>query len=745
MILSLDEIVLIYNSIPTPCVILHPDRPNYTIAAANTAFFDATYIQLKALSGRKFFDAFPINSDDDGSRTRAIYAAFEHVLDHKQPYVIRYHRYDLSESDDNRNSRYWNIETYPLLNEAGDIQFIIQSSTDVTAHYHAEKQLGENQIMISRELEERKRIEEKLRVSNERYDYVNKATNDAIYEWDIKTGQIHWGEAFSRLFNYADEENFPLSRWLALIHPDDFATLESSLSKTLANTSQNNWKFSYRLKRADGSYAFVEENGYILRDNKGCAIRMIGAVRDSTERERARSEIESLKNTYSDLFHLSPLPMWVYDLESLKFLDVNNAAMAHYGYSRTEFLSMSILDIRPEEDAPTVIRQVKNEVKQGVYHSSEVRHKTKKGEIILVNTKGNSIHYGVREVRLVVAIDITERKRAQQALMDRERRFKTLIQEGSDIIAITDLNGHYAYVSPNIKRILGLSPEELLGKDASGFVYEGDREAFKQQISLLDKKKQHMIAGFRYKDPAGKTYWIESVITDLRDDVAIAGIVSNSRVVTERVENEIKIKEHLERYNIVSKATSDAIWDVDMQSGKLMWNHGISAMFGHEVKAYDYDWWSKHVHPDDVQRVKKVVDANIRQKLPRWTSEYRFQCADGAYKYVLDRGFLIFDEDSGQPIRMIGALQDITERVKHTKAIEARNAQLIEIAWTQSHLVRAPLANILALLQLLDDDRVDRVEKRTMMTYLYNSAVELDTIIKEIVAKSERAANQDGL
>jgi PAS domain S-box-containing protein len=726
-------------------VILHPDRPNYTIAAANTAFLDATYTQLKALSGRKFFDAFPINSDDDGRRTRDIYAAFAHVLDHKQPYVIRYHRYDLSELDDDRDSRYWNIETYPLLNESGEIQFIIQSSTDVTAHYHAENQLQENHIMISRELEERKRIEEKLRVSNERYDYVNKATNDVIYEWNILTAQVHWGEAFTRLFNYADEENFPLSRWLAMIHPDDFTALESSLGSALANTSQNNWTFSYRMKRADDTYAFVEENGYILRDDQGYAIRMIGVVRDSTERERARSEIESLKNTYSDLFHLSPLPMWVYDLESLKFLDVNKAALAHYGYSSTEFLSMSILDIRPKEDAATLIRQIKNEVRQGIYHSSDVRHKKKSGEIILVNTKGNSIHYGQREVRLVVAIDITERIRAQQALMDSERRFKTLIQEGSDIIAITDLNGQYTYVSPNIKRILGLSPKELLGKDASGFVYEGDREAFKQQISLLDNKKQHVIAGFRYIDPAGKTYWIESVITDLREDLSIAGIVSNSRVVTERVENEIKIKEHLDRYNIVSKATSDAIWDVDMQSGKLLWNHGISAMFGHEVKEYEYDWWFKHVHPDDVQRVKKIVDANIRKKLPRWTSEYRFQCADGTYKYVLDRGFLIFDENNGHPIRMIGALQDITERVKHTKAIEARNAQLTEIAWTQSHLVRAPLANILALLQLLDDDTVDRIDKRTMMTYLYESAVDLDAIIKEIVAKSENAANQDGL
>ncbi len=85
--MSLNEIVLLYNSIPTPCVIIIPDRVHYTIAAANTAFLAATYTKLDALSGRPFFEAFPINSDDDGSRTRTIYAAFAHVLDHKQPCV----------------------------------------------------------------------------------------------------------------------------------------------------------------------------------------------------------------------------------------------------------------------------------------------------------------------------------------------------------------------------------------------------------------------------------------------------------------------------------------------------------------------------------------------------------------------------------------------------------------------------------------------------------------------------------
>src|SRR5690606_11798807 len=119
----------------------------------------------------------------------------------------------------------------------------------------------------------------------------------------------------------------------------------------------------------DGRYAEVEENGYILRNEQGCAKRMIGVLRDVTSRKKAEEELETLKNTFSELFQLNPLPMWVYDLHSLKFLDVNEAAVAHYGYSKVEFLSMSIQDIRPQADAAAFVEKLRSEVEPGKPHS----------------------------------------------------------------------------------------------------------------------------------------------------------------------------------------------------------------------------------------------------------------------------------------------------------------------------------------------------------------------------------------
>ncbi|GAB3893991.1 hypothetical protein GCM10028803_08780 [Larkinella knui] len=740
--LSLTEIALLYNSIPTPCVILRPDKPGYTIAAVNRAFLSAIDTLPSALVGRPFFDAFPINEDDDGSRTLTIHRAFEQVLHDKTPCLIRNHRYDVPAAKSNGYGRYWNIETYPLLDEEGTIHYIVQSSTDVTALFETEKKLEENAVKIALELNQRKQIEHELQRSNERYYYVNKATDDAIYDWDIDVDHIHWGEAFFRLFGYTAEDRFTIEKWAAMVHPEEISALKSSLKKTLANPLTTNWTAGYRFKRADGIYAYVEENGYIIRDEQGRATRMIGVLRDVSVRKIAEAELGSLKDTYSDLFQLSPLPMWVYDLNSLRFLDVNESAMAHYGYTKKEFIGMSILDIRPREDSELLVNTIRNEVRPRLVHTSEVRHLKKSGEVIQVHIRGNSIRFGEKKARIVVATDVTELKKSEQALIESERRFKTLIQEGSDLIAIIEMDGYCKYVGPNIERLLGIALEEFIGYNAFNYIHKADRGFVIQQFKLLNNKKQLAVAPFRYVDKQGRIHWVETVITDMRDDEAISGIVCNSRIVTDRVENELKIKEHLDRFNAVSKATSDSIWDLDMVSNRVLWNHGIKAVFGYKEVEHDYQWWHDRVHPEDIKRVEQTVAHNVSYKIPRWTSEYRFRCADDTYKYVLDRGFLIFNERTGQPVKMIGAMQDITEKVAYTKAIEAHNVRLREIAWTQAHLVRAPLAGILGLIPLLNDPENDENTRQTALSYLLKSAMDLDEIIKEVINKSHEALNE---
>ena len=737
--LNLDNISLIYNSIPTPCIILKPDKPAYTIAAVNNAFLSSTHCERHLLVGQQFFEAFPPNVGESGTETQNIINAFEHVLTHKTRNLIEYHSYTVSpDKDETVPPQYWNIETYPLLDENGDLQYLVQSSTDITNLFEAEQKVRENSSKMLEDLQYRKQVEHKLKLSNERFNYVNKATKDSIYDWDLINNHIAWGDAFFLSFGYTYDVPFPIEKWLALVHPDDAPACELSLNSALSDTTKTNWTAGYRMEISDGSYVFVEENGYILRDAEGRATRMIGVIRDISERKRAEAELESLKDTYSDLFHLNPLPMWVYDLNTFQFLDVNNAAMHHYGYTRAEFLSMTIRDIRAGKDVKALEDIITNEVKFGKHHSYETRHRKKSGEYILVNVTGNSISYGQTEARIVVAIDVTELEHAKRALLNSEQRFRKLIQEGSDLIAIVNPDGYCKYVSPNTQRMLTTDGQNLIGRNIFELVYELDRDKLVEEFNKLKDLKRVELAPFRFIDSQNKVQWVETVITDMCDDETIEGIVCNSRIVTERIEHELKIKEHLERFNAVSKATSDSIWDLDLVSGRLLWNHGINAIFGYKNIEHNYQWWYDRVHPDDVERVAKVVQDNIQNRTSRWTSEYRFRCADGSYRFVLDRGFLIFNEQSGELLRMIGAMQDISERVTYTRRLEAQNERLREIAWKQAHLVRAPLARIMGLISLLKESEADEKTRETIMAYLNASTTELDQIIKHLVERSQQ-------
>src|SRR5690606_9830855 len=227
-------------------------------------------------------------------------------------------------------------------------------------------------------------------------------------------------------------------------------------------------------------------------------------------------------------------------------------------------------------------------------------------------------------------------------------------------------------------------------------------------------------------------------LTNMCSDEAVAGIVINSRDITARVENEMKIKETADRYNVLLKATSDAVWDRDLITNTVVWNKGIRRIFGYiPAEASTYNWWRERVHPDDLQRVENYLQQSFNGRNSKLAIEYRFRCADGSYKYTLDRAFLMYDK-AGKPVRMIGAMQDISEQVKYLHALEQQNQRLREISWIQSHVVRAPLARIMGLSKVLSENTSDEIMLKELLSHMDHSASELDNIIRDIISKTDK-------
>ena len=154
----------------------------------------------------------------------------------------------------------------------------------------------------------------------------------------------------------------------------------------------------------------------------------------------------------------------------------------------------------------------------------------------------------------------------------------------------------------------------------------------------------------------------------------------NSRILEKIKSNNNEIKESNEKYDIVSKATSDTIWDWKILEDTITWNKGIETIFGYtqEEVGNNSAWWFDKIHPEDSIKMSVKLYSFIEQKSEKWQDQYRFRCADNTYKYVLDRGFLLKDK-KGRAHRMIGAIQDITKQKK-----EEENLKLLETVVTQT-------------------------------------------------------------
>lgn len=190
---------------------------------------------------------------------------------------------------------------------------------------------------------------------------------------------------------------------------------------------------------------------YILKDDLN-SFSLYKSIIYNIERNRTLATLEESERRYSDLFHLSPIPMWVYDLETLAFLDVNEAAVRHYGYTQDEFHAMTIRDIRPAEDIPMVedaVNSVKN-LKQGTSHTY-YRHKKKNDDIIIVEIKSNIINYRGNKAEVVLAVDVTDNFTYINAIENQNQKLREISWIQSHVVRAP------------IARLMGLS-ELILDK-----------------------------------------------------------------------------------------------------------------------------------------------------------------------------------------------------------------------------------------------------------------------------------------
>lgn len=224
---------------------------------------------------------------------------------------------------------------------------------------------------------------------------------DAVWSFDLVNNKfLYINTAFADLFELRQSDIKPDSSfWLSYVHPDDYKYIKEEFEKGLTKT---HIELEYRIVVGDKTKWILDKKIIVTDERQNLKI-ITCILSDITASKMPFSGGE----LYSYLFLNNPIPLWIYDLNTLRFLEVNNAAMAKYGYSREEFLSMTIADIRPEEDREKLIKFVKRVSNRYSNTGKYWRHLKKNGELIYVNISGHGISYYGKKAEMVIAHDIT--------------------------------------------------------------------------------------------------------------------------------------------------------------------------------------------------------------------------------------------------------------------------------------------------------------------------------------------------
>src|SRR5437870_5442826 len=222
--------------------------------------------------------------------------------------------------------------------------------------------------------------------------------------------------------------------------------------------------FETQYRRHDGAVIWVQDRARAVAEEDGQVMYYVGILVDITARKHAEEVLRQNEASFRLLFAGNPLPMWVYDLATLHFLEVNAAAVAHYGYTREEFLAMRITDIRPREDVEHLVANLAKP-RPVLQSSGEWRHRCKNGQVIDVQIESHAMQFAGHNAVLVVAQDITDRKRAEEALAESEEQYRYLFENANDAIFTIDLKGNFTTLNKAAELLSGYLRGEALQKN----------------------------------------------------------------------------------------------------------------------------------------------------------------------------------------------------------------------------------------------------------------------------------------
>jgi diguanylate cyclase (GGDEF)-like protein/PAS domain S-box-containing protein len=386
-----------------------------------------------------------------------------------------------------------------------------------------------------RDVTERKRIEDALREMRDRFRSIFDHAPIGVAMVSLEGRYLQVNRSLCEILGYTEEELRTLT-WQEITHPDDLAA-SSAYARRIVEGEFPKYHLDKRFLHAEGHTVWASLSVSLVRDAEGEPLYFVSQIQDVTERKRAESALRESEQRFRGSFERAATGMALVGTDG-RFLRVNRSLCEILGYPERELLGKTFQELTHPDDLEFDLEHLRRLLAGEVRtYQTEKRYLHQDGHVVWALLSVSVVHdeedeplYFVSQIQ-----DVSERKKVEKVIIESEERFRSLVQNSSDIITILGADGTVLYVSPAVERVTGYRPEEQVGTNAFGSVHPDDREqALNTFAEVLKRPGLHPPLEFRVPHKDGSWRYLEHVVNNLLDDPTVQGVVINSWDVTER-------------------------------------------------------------------------------------------------------------------------------------------------------------------------------------------------------------------
>ena len=561
-------------------------------------------------------------------------------------------------------------------------------------------------------------------------------------------GELIWSKQTLRIFGLSEGDfDNKIESFYRLVHPEDLDRVKSAATAAIRNKAP--YEIKHRLILPNGSVRWIHQQAEVTLDQDGNAALLIGVVQDITEARLAEKKLVEDRNLLRAIIDNIPDHIFVKDLEHKQTLSNKALYTEVFGHDSEEdsqgktmfeYFDPEVAKMYQDDDRAVM------DSGQAVVEREEFTF-TPTGEKIWLLTTKVPLRNEAGEITGLVGIsrNITEKYLREQELKQYSERLTHIIESITDGFYTLDKNWTVKFWNKEAERLLGRAREDVVGKNLWEVYPETEiGPVYQEYYRAVEERKS---VSFEHFHQASEQ-WLDLNVYPSKEGVSVF-----FKDVTERKLSVEKIRIAKEKYDMVAKATNDIVWDLDLLNNTINWGEQIKTSLGYTEITEDTspEWWTEKLHPDDRERVNIKLRKSISEQIINWSDEYRFRAASGEFRHIFDRGFLIKDAN-GNSVRMVGAMQDITEQKKAELLLKQLNAQLsvsnLELerfAYVASHDLQEPLRMVSSFLQLLERKYQQKLDDkaREYIRYSVDGAERMKMLIMDLLDYSRVNANTD--